>query len=97
MSCDRCRDLDLEWPIRSPGELEKAIRVVRANLADHTIFELPSLSPFGLTPFAELNDDGPWPDVVVHRFRCSTCHADFELFAETYHGSGGSWSPVRPD
>ena len=41
--CDSCSDLHSEWPIRSPGELAKAIRVVRANLDKATLYLVDAL------------------------------------------------------
>jgi hypothetical protein len=31
---------------------------------------------------------------VEYCFECTYCGQRFELFAETYHGRGGSWSPT---
>jgi hypothetical protein len=74
--------------MRTPGELAKAIRVVQANVADGTL--RPIEQP-GTPPLASVPPDGPWADVISYRFHCVQCGAQFELSAETYHGSGGSW------
>lgn len=46
------------------------------------------------TGFASLLDDDTWPDLVQHFFRCNQCDLLFQFFVNTYHGSGGKWSPV---
>ena len=89
--CPSCQDLHVEFAIRTPGELAKAIRVVQANIADGTI--RPIEQP-GAAPIASIAPDGPWPDVIAYLFRCATCGTQFELSAETYHGSGGAWRRV---
>ncbi|MER9758272.1 hypothetical protein NKJ46_33985, partial [Mesorhizobium sp. M0166] len=49
--------------------------------------ELPALNgiSYALT-------NGPWDDLLLYRFRCTTCAQVFLLSAETYHGSGGEWA-----
>jgi hypothetical protein len=34
-----------------------------------------------------------WGDIVDYHFVCKHCGTQFVLGAETYHGSGGYWSP----
>jgi hypothetical protein len=96
MSCGRCSELDVVSEIRTPGDLGKAIRIVQANLRDGTLEELPR-DPLSPEPFLTLKDDGPWNDIVSYRFRCTACGARFRLSAETYHGSGGEWTPERTE
>jgi hypothetical protein len=83
----------MKFSIRSPGELQKAIRVVRANLADGTLEQLPGNPVHPMRPFLSLTEAGPWDDYLLYEFRCSSCAARFTLSAETYHGAGGSWRP----
>jgi hypothetical protein len=99
MTCNRCSDLCVTYPIRSPRELDKALAIANANLQDATIEEvmLPSGTPI-LEPrvsFASLAAGTDRPDLVNYRFRCTSCGEAFALVAETYHGSGGSWRPER--
>ena len=98
MSCLRCQELQSRVGIRTPGELGKVIRVVQANLRDGTLDEVPSGGPFAsANPFPSLKENGPWDDVVSYDFRCRSCGAGFHLSAETYHGAGGEWAPVKRD
>ena len=77
------------FDIRTPGELAKAIRIVRASIDDGTLTEVDR--PDG-EPFSTLKEEGPWADVIDCRFSCRHCGALFGLSVETYHGSGGRWS-----
>lgn len=91
MSCKICEDLCVRFPVRSPGDLKKAVDIVMQNVGDGTIVELHS-SPSSMK-ISELVADAPWEDCVEHHFRCSQCGELFWLRAETYHGSGGYWEP----
>jgi len=86
--CSLCQELQVEFAIRTPGELAKAIRVVQANVADGS---LKVESPDRSSPIQDLKADGPWADIISYRFSCAQCGTHFELSAETYHGAGGSW------
>lgn len=94
--CRSCVELRTEWAIRSPGELEKALRVVSGNLADGTLIESPVgptrndvIEP---TPFANLIGASTRPDFIKCDFECTECGEQFHLRCETYHDSGGGWS-----
>ena len=97
MACDRCNDLCITYPIRTLGELKKAIVVVADNLEDGTLEELPENPPIfdPSVPFASVVAEKARPDILAYRFRCNSCGEVFSLTAETYHGSGGSWHPER--
>jgi hypothetical protein len=93
-ACAKCEELNRTVAIRSPGELEKALRVIRGNLDDGTLVET---APFaraevggGPGPFTSIPLSGPWPGSIEHHF---TCGRVYRLAVETFHGSGGSWSP----
>jgi hypothetical protein len=96
MSCSHCVDLCQEVLIRRPGELERVVRVVAANLQDGTLAEIrgetPSAEVIESTSFAALIASGPRPDMINADFRCAYCGELFRLRCETYHGSGGRWS-----
>ena len=98
MVCSFCKDLDVEYQISSPSDLRQAISVVRDNVADGTLKEIASeQSGLPQRPFSEVASSGQWDDVMVYRFQCQHCSAQFVLDAETYHGSGGTWRPLRGD
>lgn len=90
--CPSCKDLNIEFPIRFPSDLRKAITVARDNLADGTLSD--ATTGEGHKPFDELVSSGKWNDAVRYHFRCNTCGQLFELYAETYHGRGGWWKPI---
>ena len=94
MSCQQCHTLDIEWLIRSPDELTKAIRIVRANLDDGTLEEVGRPGRQDTQSFRDLPEEGPWPDYVEGNFRCASCGTRFQLAVETYHGAGGRWCPI---
>lgn len=93
MSCSRCADLCQEVPIRTPGELDKVIRVARANLADDTIVEVRSATRSAR--FVDLAVGVPLPDIISTDFKCTECGEVFHLRCETYRGQGGNWSLGR--
>src|SRR5689334_23967995 len=94
MSCPRCDDLCQEVPIRTPSELEKVVRLARANLEDGTIVEITSGEEPTLLSFSMRN--GLLPDIIQCEFRCIECGEVFFLRCESYHGSGASWSYTSP-
>lgn len=95
LMCLSCSDLNIEFQIRFPSDLRQAIAVTRDNLADGTIAEVPTGGE-GM-PFNELDPSGKWEDILRYHFKCNTCGQVFELFAETYHGSGGWWKPLKQE
>jgi phage FluMu protein Com len=92
--CDHCKELNQIFKIETPGDLKKVIRVIADNLTDSTIVEGSSpMGKFSSVPFADLAKGEPWDDIVEYFFKCPKCGQKFSLWAETYHGRGGSWSP----
>jgi len=91
--CPSCKDLNIEFPIKFPSDLRKAIAVTRDNLADGTILDITIGGD--CKPFEKLISSGQWDDVLQYHFQCNRCGQLFELHAETYHGSGGWWKPVE--
>jgi len=90
--CPTCKELNVEFGIRSPEELAKAIRIAQANVADGTIQPVDSPKEFGLAntaPIESIKADGPWNNHMLYLFRCAKCGARFKLFAETDYSSGG--------
>jgi len=94
MSCSRCQELGVKVSIRSPAELREAIRVVRANLVDGTLEQLPGDQVHPMPPFLSVIEEGPWGDFLLYEFWCRSCGARFTLSVETYHGAGGFWTPA---
>jgi hypothetical protein len=92
--CTHCKDVNQTFRIETPGDLSKAIKVIAANIADGTIVaaEQP-MGSFTPVPFMDLANGELWDDIVEYNFNCQKCKQKFCLRAETYHGSGGSWSP----
>ena len=71
-----------------------ALRVIRDDLADGTLVLMTPETSSAMEPFEHIDPAGPWPDVLNYAFRCTACGQRFQLDAETYHGSGGSWRPA---
>ena len=72
-----------------------ALKIVRGNIEDRTLRELvPSgQGVVGITPFSDLSENGPWPDILICRFECTSCGQLYQLSADAFHGSGGQWAP----
>lgn len=92
-ACLACNDLRIAYEIGTRGQLTKAIRVVRANLADGTLVDITQSAHSPSGKFADLSESGPWPDYIEHYFQCKACGHRFRFSAETYHGAGGEWEP----
>lgn len=93
--CKNCEEVNQSFKIESPGNLKSAIIVIAGNLADGTIVENPENPMWGSTsfPFTSLAKGKLWDDIFEHYFKYPECGFGFSLIAETYHGSGGGWSP----
>ena len=68
--CPSCKDLNIEFQIRFPSDLRKAVAVTRDNLADGTISDITK--GFGM-PFRELVSSSQWDDALLYYFQCNTC------------------------
>ena len=88
--------------------LRAADRLADGTLADITFAyaKVRRISPDYVETFARsgyIIDTGPqgnrrlhgWYDFLTHYFQCTHCNAVFEIFAETYHGSGGEWKMLE--
>lgn len=100
VTCEHCQEVDRNVPIRTPTDLEKAIRVVRDNISAGVIRESQYwpegiLDCRGGVPFSELSDRKSWGDGVDYYFECAKCGRLYHLSVETYHGSGGCWAPFE--
>lgn len=96
MACTRCEDLNQTVTIERPSDLEQVLRVIRDNLADGTLVSIAPETPsmIAMQPIEHVALAGPWPDLLHYVLTCKACGQRFELDAETYRGSGGSWRPV---
>lgn len=94
MACEKCEELCVRYAIRLPSDLRKAISIANQNVADGTLVDTTDPSAHSVS-FAQLAAGEAWDDIVAYQFKCSSCSEKFSLHAETYHGSGGYWEPVR--
>lgn len=95
MACEKCRDLNRVVTISHPSDLKHALRVAKDNVADKTIRVLGEETGNYSSPFNEVVASGGWDDIVHYVFACNFCGQRFLLSAETYHGSGGEWKPLK--
>jgi hypothetical protein len=93
MSCENCQDLCVKYVIREPEQLRRAIRISGHALNEGTLTEVKSANDCNQYSFRECAEKMVWGDVVDYHFVCNHCGTQFVLGAETYHGSGGYWSP----
>jgi len=95
MSCDHCSHLLVTHRIALPKDLKNVIALVSENISNGILKEAaPKNNVVRQPPFTALVAGEPWEDIVSYTFECQTCGQRFALGAETYHGSGGSWTPV---
>jgi len=83
---------DRALQISSAEQLKEILREAKRCVADGILREirLPE-SPARLDNLASIEADGPWPDYIELYFENATGQR-YKLVAETYHGSGGSWT-----
>jgi|GEM_PF-373105 len=93
MSCAHCQELCVKYIIRAPDQLRKTIRIARDALSEGTLSEIKTTNNWNQYSFRECAEKMVWGDIVDYHFACSHCGTQFVLGAETYHGSGGYWSP----
>lgn len=93
MSCHQCSTLKERRKIWGLQGLADAIVSAKAAVAEGVLVELDSGPMAGAIAFADLNPNGPYDDLLLYNFSCTSCGQQFQLSAETYHGSGGSWGP----
>lgn len=93
MSCEFCQDLCVKYVIREPRQLSLAIRIAHNAVKEEIISEVSTISNWNQYTFSECAEQMIWGDIVDYHFACNHCGTSFVLGAETYHGSGGYWSP----
>lgn len=94
MSCAKCDELCVRYKVRLPTDLRKAMSVASDNIKDGTLVDITEPGTQSAS-FAEMVANDSWDDIVAWKFKCRQCGEEFSLHAETYHGSGGYWEPVR--
>lgn len=88
--CEQCDEFDHKISIRTPREYFAVLDDVREMIAERRL-----LLVGGNARLDDLGPGRPWPvDVVEHTFLCPACGKRFRLSVDTYHGSGGEWTPV---
>ena len=84
---------DENLSIGSPQELVGVLRRLRELIALGALVQVnKSSTDFPSVLLADVSDDGPWPDFLDMRFR-SPAGRWYRFSVETFHGTGGSWSP----
>ncbi len=98
MTCRNCEPFEAAIELQSPTQLARVMGQVRtaveANVICYESFE-SDRELVGQPSFMTVVPEGPWPDVMRYHFTCQACRWPFILTAETYHGSGGLWSPSQ--
>jgi hypothetical protein len=96
-TCSQCQEFNTVRSIKSPDDLQQILRFIQNKLAIGDLVETVTapqgVAGFSQDPFSTLAASGPWPDVLQYSFRCTACGQPFRLAVETYHGTGGTWSP----
>lgn len=95
-NCSSCDPLRESIAIDDPLTLERVLSLIADNLRDGTLVHA-DYWPTGRIrlsqpDFREISPSGPWPDYLEYYFACHACGQLYRLSAETYRGTGGSWS-----
>jgi hypothetical protein len=84
---------DVHVSVASPQDLVGILRRLRELVASGALVPVnSSRTDFPSAQYADVSDDGPWPDFLDIRFR-NPAGRYYRLSVETFHGKGGSWSP----
>jgi|GEM_PF-1824897 len=98
MACRNCAAFGTPLTIHGPIEFEGIVERVRQAVADE-VLEYDPYQPgatFAAQPsFLSLDLGGPWPDAARYHFNCVACGQPFRLSLDTYHGTGGRWTPLH--
>jgi hypothetical protein len=88
--CPRCQGFSEREKISHPHELYRLVCQLEAVLAEGTL-----TFAAGNCKLSDIREGKAWPeDNIEQTFMCVACAQKFRLAVETYHGSGGEWSPV---
>ncbi len=99
LMCLHCAPANRACRVRKPRDLQQIIGVIIGHLDEDTLREsnyLPAGQVRNCEPgsFRALAETNAWGDIVDYYFECPVCGSIYRLFADTYHGSGGSWQMV---
>jgi hypothetical protein len=90
-------DLKRRIMISSPADLSAILAMIRASVSGGHLTEAHRQGcAVTRSDVADLPAGGPWPDVVDAVFR-DRAGRRYRLLVETYHGAGGSWTPLDSD
>lgn len=79
--------------IASPKELAEVVQTVSRLVVEGVLVQRKVAGAvFEAPDIADIPVDGPWPDYIDLLFE-GPGGKRYRLLAETYHGTGGSWSP----
>lgn len=93
MSCKRCSAFQTRRHIWGLQGLSYAITNAKMAVAEGVLSETDAGPMAGTITFSDLHPNGPYDDLLIYSFKCTNCGRQFQLSAETYHGSGGNWAP----
>ncbi|MFZ3512617.1 hypothetical protein LC147_05975 [Vibrio harveyi] len=90
MSCEDCSDAARK--INDPKDLANAMCFLNERTEAKTLKYL-GYGSWG-EPFSQMVNRKGWNDLICNYFACRTCGQVFNLYAETYHGSGGAIAAI---
>ena len=96
--CELCDTFDTQIEIPLPSDLARILGELKAAVAAGKLeYNSSESNPASIDQpdFNALEPTGPYPDTLHYYFGCPKCGCMFELKAETYHGSGGSWKRLQ--
>ena len=98
-ACSSCQDLKMVIRIGNPHDLQRILGLLHGKLAAgdfaEDVTQSQDVPSFLQNPFSTLPINGPWPDVLQYYFHCTACGQLFRFEVETYHGAGGTGSPLN--
>jgi hypothetical protein len=86
-NCDNCSSLREQQLVKNPRQLTALIIKIKLAVVNGVIAPLALDEKRYEKDFSLLLAEPPWSDIIVNRFQCPKCGAQFELFANTYQGS----------
>jgi len=91
MSCKNCEKWSEEKRIHAPYVYLDLLEKLRNALQNKELIIVK-----GTCSIEEILSSSCCPDdILEHEFSCPECGAKFNLYVNTYKGSGGWWNPVE--